>query len=200
MDSNDSQLIRSAQLDKEAYGELYQKYYRKIYNYFWYRIGHDKDIADDLTQETFVKAYRALSRYKITKASYYSYLLTIAHNILVIFYRSPQTISLDAVGDVPHEVWDDIIKRDEAKLLWRTIQQLPSHERDMLYMKYQNGMRISEIAKVTKKTENAVKLTLSRTRKKLANHPFLKDVSKFTQKTTTTPTARYKRKPKVKKL
>lgn len=191
MDSKDSQLIRSAQLDREAYSEIYKKYYQKIYNYFWYRVGHDRDIADDLTQETFIKAYRALPRYKITRASYYSYLLTIAHNILVNFYRTPQAISLDAVGDVPHEVWDDIIKKDEAKLLWRTIQQLPAPERDILYMKYQSGMKVKEIAKVTKKSENAVKLLLSRTRKKLANHPHLHDMRKFADKTTTIPVARY---------
>ncbi len=194
MNSTDSQLIRLAKLDVELYGEVYKKYYPKIYNYFWYRIGHDADVANDLTQETFVKAYKALPKYKITKVSYYSYLLKIAHNVLVNYYRSPHTISLESVGDVPIEVWENVLKKDEAKLLWRTIQQLAPTERDIFYMKYQLGMKIRDIAKMIDKTENAVKLILSRTRKKLANHPYLKHINKFTYQKISVPKARYKNK------
>ena len=149
-------------------------------------------MAEDLTQETFVRAFKHLDKFQIRKTSYASYLLTIAHNLLVNYYREPKSISLESVGDVPEEVWSDVVKKDEARVLWRAIQQLPSPEQNILYLKYRKGLKIKEIAQIVGKSENAVKLILSRTRKKLKNHPYLKDIAQFADTKRKTTQARYK--------
>lgn len=180
MKKSDTELIKNAQENKEQFEALYKRYINKIYNYFWYRVGHNPDVAEDLAQETFVRAYQALPRFKVTGTPYLSYLLTIAHNLLVNYYRSPKPISIEATGvDVPEEIWSDIETRDHIRSLWRAIQQLSSNEQDILYLKYRRGLKNSEIADIVGKSENAVKLTLSRARKKLRTHPYLTSISGF---------------------
>lgn len=182
MPSTESQLLKKAQCDQLAFEEIYQKYYQKIYNYFWYRVGHDDDIAEDLTQDTFVRAFKALPRYKDTGKSYVSYLLTIAHNLLVNYYRTPKPISIEATGvDVPEEIWSQLETEDNIRAMWRAVQQLNDAEKNVIYLKYQKDYKISEIAQITGKTENAVKLLLSRSRKKLAAHPYLNSLREFSE-------------------
>lgn len=193
MDKEDKDAIVAARKDRNEFAFLYEKYVDKIFNYFWYRVGHDRDVAEDLTQETFVRAYKHLDKFQMQKTSYASYLLTIAHNLLVNYYRSPKPISIEATGvDVPEEIWSDIETKDNLRSLWRAIQQLPVKERDILYLKYQKGYKAADIARIVGKSENAVKLTLSRARKKLAAHPYLKGIAGFTDTKRKKKAARYK--------
>tara|TARA_B100000508_G_scaffold89892_1_gene70021 strand:- start:274 stop:861 length:588 start_codon:yes stop_codon:yes gene_type:complete len=193
MDKEDKDAIVASRKDRDEFAFLYEKYVDKIFNYFWYRVGHDRDVAEDLTQEVFVRAYKHLDKFQIRKTSYASYLLTIAHNVLVNYYRSPKPISIESTGvDVPEEIWSDIETKDNLRSMWRAIQHLPSNERDMLYLKYQKGYKVKDIAKIVGKSENAVKLTLSRARKKLAAHPYLKGIAGFTDTKRKKKRARYK--------
>jgi RNA polymerase sigma-70 factor (ECF subfamily) len=195
MKKTDAELVKNAKQDKEQFAALYKRYIDKVYNYFWYRVGHNQDVAEDLAQETFVRAYQALSRFKVSDKSYLSYLLTIAHNLLVNHYRKPQPISIEATGvDVPEEIWSDIETKDNIRSLWRAIQQLPSKEQDILYLKYQKGYKISEIAEIVGKSENAVKLSLSRARKKLTAHPYLTSISEFSDQKRKRRKGRYAKK------
>src|SRR3989338_7230056 len=84
----DEILVKKAQESPEAYEALYKKYGKRVYNYFWYRAGRVKEVAEDLAQETFVKAYQKLPNFRLRAYSYFSYLKTIAHNTLVK-YNTP---------------------------------------------------------------------------------------------------------------
>ncbi len=183
MDREDILLVEKAKQDSEKFEALYKKYAQHIFNYFWYRIGHQKDVAEDLLQETFTKAFQNLPKFRLRSYSYYSYLLTIAHNLLVNYYRQPRFISLESVGEVPQEVTQEqkAERKYQIELLWRAIQQLPPTEKDILLLRYQKDLAIKEIARIVKKSENAVKLALSRVRKKLAKYPYLEDMAHFVE-------------------
>lgn len=176
---SDIDIIKRAKLNPQVFQEIYIKYADKIYNYFWYRIGHQKDVAEDLMQETFIRAFSHLPKFQIRGYSYLTYLTTIAHNILVNYYRGHKLIPLEEVGDVPVEITETVNRKLEAEKLWKAIQNLSVLERDVILMRYQKEMPIKEIAKIMGKTENAIKLLLSRTRKKLSQHPYIKDMVKF---------------------
>ena len=107
--------------------------------------------------------------------------MTIAHNLLVDYYRKPKAITLESVGDVPHEVTVDqeYARKESAGILWRAVQQLSDSEKGAVLQFYQDGRKVKDIARVMGKSENAVKLLLSRARKKLKNHPHLKDMAQY---------------------
>lgn len=177
------EIIQRIKANSQVFEELYQKYADKVYSYFWYRTGHQKDVAEDLMQETFFRAFKYLDRFQTRGYSYLTYLLTIAHNILVNYYRSNKMIPLSELDDdidIPAEVTDMIERKAEAENLWKAVQDLSKTDRDVILMFYQKEMSIKDISRVMGRSENAVKLILSRARKKLAKHPYLHDIVGYT--------------------
>ena len=182
MNKDDIQLVDLAKQNPQEYEKLYTKYSDKVFNYFWYRTGHDKPLSEDLMQETFLRAFQHLKRFNNRGYSYLTYLITIAHNVLVDHYRKPKSIPFEAIEVIPFEITEDLERKSDGEALWRAIQDLPQSNRDKLLMKYQQGMSIKDIAIATGTTENAVKLSLSRSRKKLKEHPYIKDIAGFADK------------------
>lgn len=166
--SDDIRLIQAAQTQSADFDGLYAKYASKIKQYFLKRA--DPSIAEDLTQETFLQAFKYLPRFTITNASYLTYLLRIAHNILVGHYRlsahSPLTQDMALIENEPAAAIDQERFWDLEKL-WEAVRALPKTEQQILTLKYQQDKLISDIAREVGKSENAVKLALSRARKKL---------------------------------
>ena len=80
---------------------------------------------------------------------------------------------------VPYEITKELVNKFDAEPLWRAVQELPQSQRDALLMFYQQDMPVRDIAKVMNASENAIKLNLSRTRKKLSRHPYLQDIWAF---------------------
>lgn len=178
---DDALAIRQSVKNPQAYEGVYRKYAGKVFNYFWYRTGHDRPLSEDLMQETFLRAFQRRSKYRPQGYSYLTYLLTIAHNLLVDHYRKSKSIPVEDLPTdvVPYEITEDLINKSDAEALWRAVQVLPQHNRDALLMFYQQDMPVRDIAKVMNTTENAIKLNLSRTRKKLSEHPYLQDIGSF---------------------
>ncbi len=162
---DDAELIRQAKADGEAFGLLVAKYLGTVRRYFQYRLS-DADLAEDLAQETFERAFRALPRFESSNASYQTYLLQIAHNLLVSEYRrGVPPVSQD---DVAHMTW---LERLEAKdEVDRAMGLLEPLDREVLKFFYQEGYSIREIAARFSASENAIKLRLSRARRRMAAH------------------------------
>ncbi|MFH1286595.1 MAG: sigma-70 family RNA polymerase sigma factor [Candidatus Magasanikbacteria bacterium] len=165
----DMQLVLEAQQNPDVFKQLYEKYEKSVFNYFLHRLSGQATVAADLTQETFFRALRYLSHFRPSNASYFTYLQRIAHNLLVNHYRRKEVQPLDEVNqlidETDHDELIDSVMRKED--LWKKAESLSSIEQDILEMKYRDDMSILEIAMVLQKTENAVKLYLSRSRKKL---------------------------------
>ena len=64
-EKEDEILVKKAQESPEAYEALYKKYGKRVYNYFWYRAGRIKEVAEDLAQETFIKAFQKLPKFRL---------------------------------------------------------------------------------------------------------------------------------------
>lgn len=165
---NDEHLVRQAKKDKEAFGALYRKYARAIYRYFLHRVGQSRALAEDLMQETFMRAFRNVQSFSMRGFSYFSYLKTVAHSVLVNFYRSPKPLSLEEVGELVAEAASDFDNVLNAEAMWREVKRLPASQRKVIVLRYRGELPIKIIAQRTGKSENATKLVLSRARKKLA--------------------------------
>ncbi len=187
----DGAIIEQSRDNPQIYERVYKKYADKIFNYFWYRTGHDKPLSEDLMQETFLRAFQQRAKYRAKGYSYLTYLLTIAHNLLIDHYRKSKSIPVEDIPTdaVPYEITDELVNKSDAEALWRALQTLPQTNRDALLMFYQQDMSVTDIAKVMSTSENAVKLNLSRTRRRLAGHPYLQDIGEFedTKKKYTKP-------------
>ncbi len=163
----EQQLLQRAKANPRAFEELYRLHRSSVFRYFWYRVNQNIDLADDLTQETFTKAFEHLSTYEERGSSYRSYLFTIAHNLLISYYRSKSELPLDAVERLADPNERDLRQRIDLELLWRAAERLPRLDRLVLTLFYRSQKTIREIAQQLGKSDNAVKLLLSRSRVRL---------------------------------
>ncbi len=164
---SDHKLIVDAQADPAAFQIIYNKYEHVVRYYFIRRLS-DASVAHDLAQDTFMKAFMYLDRYKLLNASYKTYLLRIAHNILVNHFRdTAREVKGDneKMQEVPYNQKHEV--RMDNMLLWRQIANFPESARVVMHMRYKDELSIREIATILGKSENSIKLHLSRARKKL---------------------------------
>jgi len=158
--------------DQARFAEMYAKYAKRIFLYFARRLGDGKDLAEDMMQETFLRAFTHYQTFQNRGFSYLTYLLTIAHNILANHFRPKRTLPLEAAEDVPDAIDSRAMERQiDVKSLWLAVQDLSPAEREVLFLFYHEDLPVKMIAARSGKTENSVKLLLSRARKKLAKHP-----------------------------
>ncbi|MFZ2299851.1 MAG: sigma-70 family RNA polymerase sigma factor [Candidatus Moraniibacteriota bacterium] len=164
--TEDRELVLAAQADPQRFQALYDKYHHMVFVYFTRHVSGNVEIAEDLVQDTFYRAFRYFENFRLTNASYGTYLLRVAHNVLVNHFRKQQFLSLieEPVQEEMAPATSQFSLSEDA--LWQS-PMLRATERKVLAMKYQEGFSVHEIATTIGKSENAVKLHLSRARKKL---------------------------------
>src|SRR4051812_9548263 len=167
-----------AKLDT-AFTELYRSHVRDVYSYAYYRCGNHHD-AEDLTEQTFLQAYRHFERAQ--KESHgrplRPWLIRIPHNLAANYSRhrsrNPQTNLEDAgILAEPHETAELVEGREELERVLEGVQRLPDDRREALIMRFALGMDNKEIAGAMGKTEGATKVLLHRAIRQLEG--FLKD-------------------------
>jgi RNA polymerase sigma-70 factor (ECF subfamily) len=156
----------SATVDFEV---LYQEELPRVYNFFRYRVGDDQ-IAEDLTAETFEKAWRNREKYRNDLASFSTWLFTLARRIGTDFYRRHKsTVSLDEVASVPDpQVLEDIAQqRADFKRLSLLLSRLAERERELVALKYGAGLTNRAITRITGLSESNVSTILHRVTQQL---------------------------------
>src|SRR5215204_5279524 len=144
-----------ARLD-EDFSALYRAHLRDVYSYSYYRVGNHHD-AEDLTEQTFLQAYRHFERAQRESAGrpLRPWLIRIAHK--------PQTRIDDAgVISAPHTTEALVEDREDLKRILEGVEQLPDDRREALIMRFALGMDNREIARALGRTDGATKVLLHR--------------------------------------
>lgn len=171
---DDRQLIKDAQRRPADFAALYMKYQRAVFKFFWYRL-HDTEISLDFVQETFLRAFVQLKKFRHRGYSYFSYLRRIANNLLIDYFRKKSTVPLTAAENLPDDRAEESIIQLEVEAMWQVIHRLPDADRAILILFYGDQLSLKEIAQRQGRSQNAVKLQLSRARRRLrqaAKSPF----------------------------
>jgi RNA polymerase sigma-70 factor (ECF subfamily) len=152
---------QSEAVDFEA---LYHVELPRIYNYFRFRVG-DNPQAEDLTSETFEKAWRSRHQYRKDRAAFSTWLFTIARRTYIDHLRKHQTVvSLEAIADLPvNETTEDVIlqKANFARLNI-LLSQIADRDRELVALRYGAGLTNRTIARLTGLSESNVGVILHR--------------------------------------
>ncbi len=153
--------------------ELYRSHLRDVYSYAYYRIGNHHD-AEDLTEQTFLQAYRHFERAQRESDGrpLRPWLIRIAHNLAANYYRDrsrrPQTQLEDAaVVSALHGTEELAESRQELKDVLAGVANLPEDRREALIMRFALDMDNREIARALGRTEGATKVLIHRAIKQL---------------------------------
>jgi len=143
----------------EAFGNLYGIYLDRIYRYVYYHV-KDQMMAEDITEDVFVKAWKAIRSCKGRERTFSSWIYRIAHNHIINTVRNRnKSISmgmetLTAVSDLRQEIDDTT----ESYELSEILDELPENQKQVIILKFIDGMNNSEVAKIMNKSEVAVRL------------------------------------------
>ena len=161
------QLTDKRRLDAD-FTELYRAHLRDVYSYSYYRVGNHHD-AEDLTEQTFLQAYRHFARAQRESNGrpLRPWLIRIAHNLAANYYRDrsrrPQTQLEDtSVLSAPHSTEDLAEGRAELKEVLDGVAKLPEDRREALIMRFALGMENREIARALDRSEGATKVLIHR--------------------------------------
>ena len=183
-DLPDDELAERAKTESDAFGVLYDRHVKRIYNYVYYRVGRAAE-AEDLTERVFMQALENMPRYEFRGAPFSAWLFRIAHNLVANWHRDAGRHPTDSVDEVGH--WEDrradppgeALGSEERRELRDAIARLPADRQQLLVMKFVEERSNLEIADEMRRTEGAVKALLHRTlaslRQELTRHEARKE-------------------------
>jgi RNA polymerase sigma-70 factor, ECF subfamily len=173
--TNDPDLaaVRDAQSDRAAFEVLYRRYLDRVYGYAFYQLGDHHD-AEDATERTFLAALRALPTFRDEGATFRAWLFRIAHNTISNARRSRFRRRTEPLPDGLERVAPDadpaglVLAAEEARRMLRAVSELPDDRRQVVLLRFVDGLSSREIGQVMDRSEGAARVLLHRALRDLA--------------------------------
>lgn len=158
-------------MDQELLHQIYRKYQRELYLYI-YSLCHSRELAEDLLQETFLKALLALPD---NHANMRAWLYMVSRNLYFNYVKKEKLkIPLEELGQMADasspELVDQMIRDEHRRLLYQALQHLSVEKREVLILQYFGGLSQKEIAAVLHKTPENVRVLAFRGKRELKSY------------------------------
>jgi len=146
--------------DREAFGELYERYINRVYKHVFYMV-NDVDVAQDLTEQTFLRALEAIQRYEKRGIPLLAWLLRIARNLSLNNQRvqrnnsSIRKNSEDAVAASPESCCEAKLNGEEVR---QAVGALEGDQRQVIVLRFMDGLSYADVARVLGKSVGAVRV------------------------------------------
>lgn len=153
--------------DDSAFEQLVKKYLKPVYNFLFQLTGNSSSL-DDLTQITFIKAWKNLKKFDRDK-NFKTWLFTIAKNTAYDHFKKKKTIpfsffenedgysKLEEISEDKISPDEILMRADSAKTLEKAIKKIPANYRIILTMRYKDDFSLQEISEILNKPYNTVK-------------------------------------------
>ncbi|TVT10869.1 sigma-70 family RNA polymerase sigma factor [Amycolatopsis bartoniae] len=176
-------LVHSAQKgDSTAFGTLYDRYVDVVYRYVYFRLG-DRELAEDITSETFLRALRRITSVSYQGRDVGAWFITIARNIVFDHVKSSR-FKLEVVTDEVSETGaapfvgqstaegsgpeQQALAAATREALLKCIADLGDDQRECIVLRFIQGLSLTETAQIMKRNEGAIKALQHRAVRKLA--------------------------------
>jgi RNA polymerase sigma-70 factor (ECF subfamily) len=176
--SEESALVEQAKVDPDAFGVLYDRYVDGVYRFVYNRV-RNRQAAEDVTADVFVKALRAIGRYQSSGRPFGAWLYQIAANAAIdharAFRPSVDLGHLDRLAATTPGPEETALGRVEKSRVWQLMAELPPAQQTALALRLGQDLSNVDIALVMGKSEGAVKVLVHRgiasLRSRLAEDP-----------------------------
>ena len=150
--------------------EMYQRFFKDVY-LFVFSISKDRQIAEDITQETFFKALKEIKHFR-GDCSVKSWLCQIAKNLYISQMRKKSTISIEDMNVVPNQVSGtnierEYIQKEDSLSIYKVLHLLDEPYKEIFLLRTLGDLSFKEIADVFHKTESWARVTYHRARLKI---------------------------------
>jgi RNA polymerase sigma-70 factor (ECF subfamily) len=157
------------QRDADAFGQLYDRYAPKLYRYLSFKVGTAPE-AEDLTAEVFLKTWEYVRRQEAPIVNFRAFVYRLARNAVVDHYRRraerehlADEAALEAVPEpVERSVAALVSRSSDLALVERALRALKDEYREVVILRYIEGLSPNEISRVLDKSAGSVRVTLHR--------------------------------------
>ncbi|HSX18537.1 MAG TPA: RNA polymerase sigma factor [Candidatus Saccharimonadales bacterium] len=164
-----NELIQKAQKgDQEAYGQIYRIFYRRIFRYCQFNT-NNKNAAQDICQETFLKAWKALPKFQKKGGSLQAYLFKIARNLIIDASRKKKEERLENYQNVESDVdfEEQLERKQNVANVRNVLKTLDDVEKQIIVLRYFEDLSQREVATVIGIKEGNLRVRTHRILKKL---------------------------------
>lgn len=156
-------------LDPEAFSDLYERDYLSVYRYLYGLHGGPVEDVEDLTAETFMRAWKARRTFRgDLDGSATGWLLRIARRLVIDGYRRGQA-RVQTTGDPPDDLpqlgappENLLLMGEQYATLWKLLRRLPGQQREILALRYLLDWRVGQIGEYLGMPENTVSVSIRR--------------------------------------
>ena len=169
-------LVRATQDGNvDAFGQLFDRYHDVVFRFVFYRLG-DRGVAEDLTQETFVRAFRRISSVSYQGRDIGAWFVTIARNLVLDHVKSSRYRLEQATPEITDVAPDqhrpgpesEVIAGATYEELLRCVAKLGEDQQECITLRFLQGLSVSETAHIMGRNEGAVKALQHRAVRRLA--------------------------------
>ena len=161
-------LVKKAKTrDPDAFGMLYDEYVDQIFRYIYYKVGNLTE-SQDLTGQTFLKAFENIDSYEMRDVAFSSWLYRIAHNLVVDFFRRESKRESVPIDDQPPPASphgnpvESVLADLESERLYKAMHKLTHNQREVLVLKFIDNLSNTQVAEIMGISVGAVKSTQKR--------------------------------------
>ena len=157
----------------QTFTHMYEQTYLTVFRYVYGLSAGSRQEAEDLTAETFARAWKQRHRFTGDEQAALGWLLRIARNLAIDASRrrkvrdEEESPSVEFLLDRSLSPEMDIIAREQIAILWQMMGALPARTREMLVLRYMLGWQVRQIANYLDMNENTISVTIRRTLKSL---------------------------------
>jgi RNA polymerase sigma-70 factor (ECF subfamily) len=174
---SEADLVKRAQHNREAFGELYEIHYQRIFNYALKRTA-SVQLSLDITSVTFLKAMNQIGKYHWRDIPFVAWLYRIASNEINDHYRreGKRSISIDQIAELAddsdyadevNQAEEELNKHEEFLLLHKKLAELPAMYQEVIVLKFFEKKKIKDMVQILGKKEGTIKSLLHRGIEKL---------------------------------
>jgi RNA polymerase sigma-70 factor (ECF subfamily) len=174
---SEEELVKRAQHDRQAFGELYEIYYQRIFNFALKRTANVQ-LSLDITSATFLKALNQIKKYRWRDVPFGAWLYRIASNEINDYYRKQngRITSIDEISELAdttdyadeiNHAEEELSQHEEFLQLHEKIAELPEMYQEVITLKFFEKKKIREMVKILGKKEGTIKSLLHRGLEKL---------------------------------
>ncbi len=160
--SDDKLLAKVKKGDKVAFGQLYERYVDAIYKYILFQVRGNQQIAEDLTEEVFLRTFKLVLKKPKKKGHFRALVYKIAHNIVIDTYRTEKfPVDIETVQDLEDkgyspESW--VQNQELSDELAEAVNQLKPKMKEVIILRFVAGLSIAETAKILDISEGYVRV------------------------------------------
>lgn len=162
-------VIRVKRGDRQAFGSLYRRYFDSIYRYVYFRVGKNRETAEDLTQAVFFKALIKIDDFNEDGVGFRPWIYRIAHNQIIDHYRGYKNNSnlTENLPDENQNFEEEVLKDLEYQKVLIALERIPEEQREIITMRFISELSNKEIAEALNKKDEAVRSMIYRGLKNL---------------------------------